>query len=41
MRATNLELTCEKSVSMKGVINGECLINGDILVKNFKSLFKY
>lgn len=33
MRATNLELTCEKSVSMKGVINGECLINGDILVK--------
>lgn len=33
MRATNLELTCEKSVSMKGVINGECLINGDILTK--------
>lgn len=33
MRATNLELTCEKSVSMKGVVNGECLINGEVLVK--------
>ncbi len=33
MRATNLELTCEKSVSIKGIINGECLINGDVLVK--------
>ncbi len=33
MRATNLELTCEKTTSIKGVVNGECLINGDILVK--------
>ena len=33
MRATNLEITCEKSVSMKGVVNGECLISGDILTK--------
>ncbi len=33
MRATNLELTCEKSVSMKGILNGECLISGDVLVK--------
>ncbi len=33
MRATNLEITCEKSISMKGIVNGECLINGDILVK--------
>lgn len=33
MRATNLELTCEKTIAIKGIINGECLINGDILTK--------
>ncbi len=33
MRATNLELTCEKTISMKGIVNGECLINGDVLTK--------
>lgn len=33
MRATNLEITCEKSIPMKGVVNGECLINGDVLTK--------
>ncbi|MEA4910875.1 Beta sliding clamp [bioreactor metagenome] len=33
MRATNLELTCEKTIPMKGVVNGECLINGDVLTK--------
>ena len=30
VRATNLEITCEKSVPIKGIINGECLINGDV-----------
>lgn len=33
MRATNLELTCEKSVSVKSIVNGECLIDGNILTK--------
>ncbi|MEI6353003.1 MAG: DNA polymerase III subunit beta [Candidatus Nomurabacteria bacterium] len=33
MRATNLEITCEKSTNIKGIVNGECLINGDILTK--------
>lgn len=33
MRATNLELTCEKTIPVKGIVNGECLINGDILTK--------
>ena len=33
MRATNLELTCEKSISIKGLVNGECLVNGEILTK--------
>ncbi len=33
MRATNLEITCEKTISMKGLVNGECLINGDVLTK--------
>ncbi|MBP9765686.1 MAG: DNA polymerase III subunit beta [Candidatus Pacebacteria bacterium] len=33
VRATNLEMTCEKSISVKSLTNGECLINGDVLVK--------
>ena len=33
MRATNLEITCEKTTLIKGIVNGECLINGDVLTK--------
>ncbi len=33
VRATNLEITCEKTTPVKSVVNGECLINGDIFVK--------
>lgn len=33
IRATNLEITCEKTIQVKGVLNGKCLINGDILFK--------
>jgi DNA polymerase-3 subunit beta len=33
LRATNLEITCEKYTPMKGIVNGECLINGDVLTK--------
>lgn len=33
MRATNLEITCERTSPIKGIVNGECLINGDILTK--------
>jgi DNA polymerase-3 subunit beta len=32
-RATNLEITCEKSIPVKGVINGKCLLNGDVITK--------
>lgn len=33
IRATNLEITCEKTIPVKSIVNGECLINGDVLVK--------
>lgn len=33
IRATNLEITCEKTTPVKGIVNGECLINGDVFVK--------
>lgn len=33
MRATNLEFTCEKTIPIKGILNGECLINGEVLTK--------
>ena len=38
MRATNLEITCEKSISVKGLVNGECLITGDYLFKAINNL---
>lgn len=40
LRATNLEITCEKTIPVKGIQNGTCLVSGDILVKaiqGFKS----
>ncbi len=33
LRATNLEIICEKSISVKGIHNGEAIVKGDILVK--------
>lgn len=33
LRATNLEISCEKSVSVKGIQNGKCIIKGDTFVK--------
>jgi DNA polymerase-3 subunit beta len=33
LRATNLEVSCEKSVSVKGIHNGKCIVKGDTLVK--------
>jgi DNA polymerase-3 subunit beta len=33
LRATNLEISCEKSVSVKGIQNGKCIVKGDTLVK--------
>ena len=38
MRSTNLEITCEKSISVKGLVNGECLIIGDYLFKVINNL---
>jgi len=33
LRATNLEIFCEKSISVKGIKNGQCLLKGETLVK--------
>lgn len=33
LRATNLELFCEKSIPVKGLINGTCLLQGETLLK--------
>jgi DNA polymerase-3 subunit beta len=33
LRATNLEIICEKSIAVKGIHNGSCIVKGDILVK--------
>ena len=33
LRATNLELFCEKSIPVKGMVNGSCLLQGDTLLK--------
>ncbi len=33
LRATNLELFCEKSVSVKGVVNGHCIIHGETFLR--------
>lgn len=33
LRATNLELFCEKSISVKGYVNGACLLQGETLLR--------
>ena len=33
LRATNLELFCEKSIPVKGIINGACLLQGETLLR--------
>lgn len=33
LRATNLELFCEKSIPVKGLTNGACLIHGETLLR--------
>jgi DNA polymerase III subunit beta len=40
VRATNLEMVCEKSISIKGIQNGSCLINADTFVKVISLLNK-
>ena len=39
LRATNLEIVCEKSISVKGIQNGHCILKGETLVK-ITSLFQ-
>jgi DNA polymerase-3 subunit beta len=41
LRATNLELFCEKSIPVKGVVNGNCLVQGETFLRilsTFQSL---
>lgn len=33
LRATNLELFCEKSIPVKGIVNGACLLQGETLLR--------
>ncbi len=33
LRATNLELFCEKSISVKGIQNGSCILQGETFVR--------
>lgn len=33
LRATNLELFCEKSIPVKGFVNGSCLLQGETLLR--------
>jgi DNA polymerase-3 subunit beta len=33
LRATNLELFCEKSIPIKGIVNGVCLLQGETLLR--------
>lgn len=33
LRATNLELFCEKSIPVKGLMNGTCIIHGETLLR--------
>lgn len=40
VRATNLEMVCEKSISVKGIQNGSCLVNADTFVKVLSLLNK-
>lgn len=40
LKATNLELFCEKSISVKGIQNGSCIIKGETLFKTVTLLTK-
>lgn len=40
LKATNLELFCEKSISVKGIQNGVCIIKGETLFKTVTLLTK-
>jgi DNA polymerase-3 subunit beta len=40
LRATNLELFCEKSISVKGIQNGSCILQGETLVRIISYLQK-
>lgn len=40
LKATNLELFCEKSISVKGIQNGACIIKGETLFKTITLLTK-
>lgn len=40
VRATNLEIICEKNISVKGIQNGSCLVNAETLVKVLSLLNK-
>lgn len=40
VRATDLELFCEKSLSVKGIQNGSCILKGETLVKIISFLQK-
>lgn len=33
LRATNLEIFCEKSIPVKGIVNGVCLLQGETLLR--------
>jgi DNA polymerase-3 subunit beta len=33
LRATNLDLFCEKSIPIKGIVNGACLLQGETLLR--------
>lgn len=38
LRATNLELFCEKSIPVKGLTNGSCLLQGETLLRVISTL---
>ena len=40
VRATNLEIVCEKSFTVKGIQNGSCLVIAETLVKVLSLLNK-
>lgn len=39
LRATNLELFCEKSIPVKGVVNGTCLLPGETVLKILSTFY--
>ncbi|MEN9881176.1 MAG: hypothetical protein RLZZ308_359 [Candidatus Parcubacteria bacterium] len=38
LRATNLELFCEKSITVKGIVNGACLLHGETFLRILSTL---